>query len=62
MPIIPYLLAKISDTLGRKKKEGGGMPIIPYLSAVYNSVEEITDLDYCPDCRTRRLFVCKNNK
>lgn len=40
-----------------KKKE---VPIIPYLSTVYNSVEEITDWDYCPDCKKRRLFVCKN--
>ena len=56
--------AKIANTLvievNRRKGKGGGMPIIPYLSTVYNSVEEITDWDYCPDCKKRRLFVCKN--
>ena len=56
--------AKMANTLvievNRRKGKGGGMPIIPYLSTVYNSVEEITDWDYCPDCKKRRLFVCKN--
>jgi len=57
--------AKIAKTLVievnqiNKDKE---KPIIPYLSTVYNLVEEITDKDYCPDCEGRRLFVCKNNK
>ena len=53
--------AKMANTLVIEVNRGKkGMPIIPYLSTVYNSVEEITDIDYCPDCRARRLFVCKN--
>lgn len=58
--------AKIAKTLiievnRSKNKERGPMPLIPYLSTIYNLVEEVTDWKYCPDCRTRRLFVCKNN-
>ena len=57
--------AKMANTLvievnRSKTRERGAMPIIPYLSTVYDSVEEITDIDYCPDCKNRRLFVCKN--
>ncbi len=54
--------AKIAKTLVIEVNamEGKKMPIIPYLSTVYNSVEEVTDRDYCPDCKSRRLFVCKN--
>ncbi len=55
--------AKIANTLVievNRTKKFHRMPLVPYLSTVFESVEEITDLDYCPDCRTRRLFVCKN--
>ncbi len=56
--------AKMANTLvievNCTKTRERGAPIIPYLSTVYDSVEEITDIDYCPDCKNRRLFVCKN--
>jgi len=54
--------AKMAKTLiiEVNKNEQKNTPIIPFLSTVYNSVEEITDWKYCPDCIRRRLFVCNN--
>jgi len=55
-PISNTLVIEINGSDNKK------IELIEYLKKLYNSVKEITDIKYCPDCAGRRLFIATNKK